>query len=157
MGIIIRAAKIEDLKSVQDLNHGLFIHDQKWISHLIMEWPYGEEGKTYFEDGILGRDGACFVAELDGAVIGYIRGAIVHSEGYRDVKQAELANMYIDDEYRRQGVGESLVGVFTRWCKEQGAERIFVEASSGNDRAITFYEKGGFEPASLRLEKDITA
>lgn len=150
----VREAQPADLKKIQDLSAKLFEHDKAWISHLKMDWPH-KEGEQYFADGIAGKDAVCLVTEVGGQIVGYLQGGLKNSEDYRDVKMTELENMYVEDEFRKQGVGKLLVKAFIEWSKEQGAQRTLVIASVPNTNAIKFYEAAGFEPYSLELEMDL--
>ncbi len=53
------------------------------------------------------------------------------------------------------GVGERLVGEFLAWARERGAERASVTAYADNGCAIRFYERYGFRPRSVSLERRI--
>jgi len=52
MDVIIRKAKEEELKLIQELNHQLFLHDQEYDSLLDMKWPFGKVGEDYFRGRI---------------------------------------------------------------------------------------------------------
>ena len=72
--IVVRLAREDELKVVQDLNHALFIHDNAHFGDLNLNWPYQKEGEIYFTNKINGSDGVCFVAEVAGKVVGYLAG-----------------------------------------------------------------------------------
>lgn len=154
--MIVRPANLSYLKTIQDLNHDLFKHDSAWISHLAMDWPYDSKtGAAYFNDAIEKLDTACFVAEENGEIVGYLAGALKEPESYRNVKRAELENMFVKESYRHQGIGKLLAAKFKEWCKEQGAQKILAIASAPNESAIQFYKSIGFESYSLELEMDL--
>ena len=61
MRAVIRKAKPNELRIVQNLNVGLFKSDgprDKFLNH---QWPY-QEGEKYFKKRIKGGNGVCFVA-----------------------------------------------------------------------------------------------
>lgn len=154
--MVVRPATPDDLKTIQDLNHQLFEHDSEWISHLVMDWPYDPQtGQAYFKDVTERPDAACFVAEDNGEVVGYLAGSLKKAESYRKVKMAELENMFVKEAYRHQGIGKQLASKFKQWCKEQGVQKILVIASAPNEQAIQFYKSIGFEPYSLELEMSL--
>ncbi len=151
----VRLAKTSELKVVQDLNHELFISDNRHFGELSLNWPYEEQGKTYFQSMISGEAGVCYVAEIAGEIVGYLAGRMRSGSKVYPGKRAELDNMFIMEEYRSQGVGKQLVEEFFKWCKGRGAEYVMVNAYSPNTRALAFYEKQGFENYSVNLWKKI--
>jgi diamine N-acetyltransferase len=148
MDTIVRLAKTDDLKRVQELNHQLFLSDARHFDDLNTNWPY-EEGEAYFRKRIAGEGGVCFVAEKDDEIIGYVMGGWSHLNfsAYKG-KRAELENICVDEKARSHGTGALLVNVLFDWCKDNGASYVMVDAYAPNLRAIKFYETLGFEPYS---------
>jgi len=141
----IRTSTPEDLAAVQDLNHELFEHDHPYDVYLEMSWPYDPQtGGKYFADRVLGRSGICLVAESDGLLIGYLAGDVKPNESYRTGRRAELENMFVANHARRAGVGGALVSRFRHWCREHGADEIYVSAYFDNEEAVSFYRDAGF-------------
>lgn len=153
--IRIRRAREDELKVVQDMNHKLFVHDNKYFNDLNLQWPYQEKGTEYFKNKINNTKGVCIVAEVEGVVVGYLAGSTFDAGTAYLAKRAELDNMFVEEEYRMSGVGKELVEEFKKWCQENGVEKMFVNAYSPNTRAIAFYQKSGFEEYSTTLYQDI--
>lgn len=154
--VIIRKARREELKTIQELNHQLFLHDEKYDSQLDMNWSFEKKGEDYFRKRLKGGDGVCFVAETDGEIVGYLAGGIIEPYNYRTIKkQTELENTLVRENFRGRGIGEKLFNEFLKWSREQGAERIKVSASVDNSGAIKFYERAGFIPYAAELEYEI--
>jgi ribosomal protein S18 acetylase RimI-like enzyme len=154
--VAVRKARREDLKSVQDLNYQLFVHDQVYDPLLKMNWPYDETGATYLASRVTGEAGVCFVAELDGKIVGYLCGGMMKPHSYRTIqKEAELENMLVAEEHRGQRIGEKLFEHLVAWAKEQGAEKILVSAAAQNLDAIRFYRRVGFGEYATELEFDL--
>ncbi len=70
-------------------------------------------------------------------------------------KVAELESMYVREGYRDRGVGARLVDEFLGWAGSRGAELASVVAYATNERAIRFYQRSGFRPRSVSLEREI--
>lgn len=154
--LIIRKAKIEELKIIQKLNHQLFLLEEKFDPFLNMNWPFEKAGENFFKNRISGEKGVCFIAEFAGDIVGYLAGGLSDTYPYRTVKKiVELENTLIKDEFRGQGIGEKLFKKFVDWSRSMGAERIKVKASANNSRAIKFYERIGFAPYTSELEYEI--
>ena len=151
---VIRKAKIKDLEEIQRLNHELFVHDREYDPLLDMNWSF-EEGETYFKNRING-DGAVFVAQVNGKVVGYLAGGMMRPYSYRKIKKmTELENTLVKEEFRGQGIGEKLFDKFIECSKVMGAERIKVSVSFDNERGIKFYKRVGFIPYAIELEYEI--
>lgn len=156
MNVIIRKAKEEELRTIQELNHELFLHDKEFDSSLNMRWPFEKIGEEYFKDRISGKEGVCFVAVVDGEIVGYLAGGMRKPYSYRTVKvQSELENTLVKENFRGKGIGEKLFREFVKWSRKMGAERITVSASFDNRNAIKFYKKVGFEDYATELEYEI--
>ena len=84
-----------------------------------------------------------YVAEgEDGSVLGYAGLHVAVDEGYID-------NIAVQEAYRRQGVGEALLGAFIRFGKEKLAF-LTLEVRPSNAPAIQFYMKHGFVQVGRR-------
>jgi diamine N-acetyltransferase len=144
MNIIIRKANIEDLQFVQKLNYKLFDYEyNNFDSSLNMKWTFSEKAENYFKELI--EEGTIWVAEDNNKVIGYLAGRIKEKPTYATKTLAELDNFYIDEEYRRKGIGKKLVEEFKKDCILRGIEEIKVTASYKNINAREFYKNNNFD------------
>tara|TARA_Y100000310_G_C20701281_1_gene830128 strand:- start:4192 stop:4659 length:468 start_codon:yes stop_codon:yes gene_type:complete len=151
-----REATIDDLETILDFNQRLFDREVGMFDPTLDDtWTQSEEGRDYFTKRIQ-EDGCAFVAEVNGQVVGYLVGALLEPSPYRTIpKMAELENMYVLPNFRSQGVGTRLYNDFKAWAKEQGAGRLKVVASAGNQPGINFYQDHGFEAIDVTLEVEI--
>lgn len=154
--IKIRKANIEDLQDILRLNFDLFKKEYKeYDKSLNLKWTY-TDGKKYFSDRILKKDGFVEVAEFESRIIGYVCGGISERKFYRKkTKYAELENMIIENEFRGKGIGDKLAQDFIDWCKKCNIGYIAVTASMLNEQGIYFYRKLGFKDYNLTLEMEI--
>ena len=84
-----------------------------------------------------------FVCIVDGAVAGFI-------SGRRIAFEAEILNLAVKPEFRRQGLGQALVHVvLERFCQD-GALQVFLEVRESNHSAISFYRRLGFREIGRR-------
>jgi len=87
------------------------------------------------------------IAELEtGDLIGYCISSIS-----KDCA-GELDSIYIEDEFRKRGVGSGLVRDSIEWMKSRACAHIIVGVANGNESALPFYEKFGFLPRMTVLE-----
>ena len=144
MGIAIRKATIEDLKAIQELNYKLFeLEYNNFDPALNMNWTFSKIGENYFKKSI--ENATVWVAVDNNKVIGYLVGRIEKMPAYTTKSLAELDNFYIDEEYRRQGIGKRLVEEFKKYGINKGIEEIKVTASAKNTNAKAFYQNNGFD------------
>ena len=149
--MLIRKATLKDLQRIQELNNQLFeLELANFDKYLIKDWPLSKEGKEYFENAI--KDSFVIIAEIDDKVVGYLLGE-VSDIPYYDFKIAELCNMCIDSNYRKQGIGKALYKEFEKSFNEQGITHFIVTASFKNESAKAFYKKMGFEEANSTFTK----
>lgn len=83
------------------------------------------------------------VAEQGDTVLGYIGSQSVPPE-------ADMMNLAVAPEARRQGIAEALVHALEAALREKGMESLTLEVRVSNLPARTLYEKLGFEPVGLR-------
>lgn len=82
------------------------------------------------------------LAEEDGKMVGLYWCTIVD----RGVdKQGELAEFYVESEYRRKGIGKALVQAAKQLFIDEKVEVAFVWTHHGNASAIELYKDAGFK------------
>jgi GNAT superfamily N-acetyltransferase len=151
--ILIRKAKISDLKDILRLNLELFKKENKeYGDTLNLKWTY-TAGKKFFREKIIKK--SCFVevVEVDDKIVAYLCGEICQGMFYRKkARYAELENMLIEEICRGKGIGTRLAEDFIKWCKKNEVDYISVTASAQNRQGLDFYRKLGFIDASVSLE-----
>lgn len=83
------------------------------------------------------------VAEEKGRVAGYIGSQSVLGE-------ADMLNLAVAPEYRRQGLGTRLIEMLETALRQQGVYSLTLEVRPSNEAAIALYEKLGFFQVGLR-------
>src|SRR5512134_2611502 len=129
MNLIIRKMTVEDVPAVIEL-------DRKSFS---LPWP---ERSFRFEvtDNPASR---CWVAELDGQVIGMIVIWLL-------VDEAHVATLAIHPDFRRQGIGKRLLSQALLQAQQEGARSSFLEVRESNLAAQEMYRKFGYEVTGRR-------
>ena len=116
----------------------------------------------------------CFVAELDGKVVGYIISAedtktwidrfssnllssstplirekgIESTKGYLPYYPEYPAHLHIDidPEYQRMGIGKAMMDALLSHYKEKGVKGVMLGVDPENIKGVSFYKKYGFTP-----------
>ncbi|WP_372783685.1 N-acetyltransferase family protein, partial [Litorivivens sp.] len=130
--IAVRPATIEDSAIVVRLARGLSMTDGGRASRLTEE--------SYRRDGF-GADPAfrALIAEVDGMVAGYA----LYFSGYdtdRATRGVYLADLYVEAEFRRYGVGRALMKAAAQACRDLGGEWMFWSVLKRNRVARKFYK-----------------
>ena len=73
---------------------------------------------------------------------------------YRTVEaeaRAEVSGLVVDERFRSQRVGESLLARAEQWARENGCQSIGLRSNVIRDRAHAFYERHGY--AHVKTQK----
>ena len=139
--MIIRKAEAKDAKELNWLLT-LLIRDEKKYDKTINE---DFEVKNMYENYIDDLKKCILVAEYNSIIVGYLYGKIIETDETINSKNALLDALYIDSEYRKKGIGNSLIQAFKKWCSNNDIENISVNVWSNNTSAQKLYEKNGFK------------
>lgn len=83
-----------------------------------------------------------FIAEQDEVILG--GGGFFHSDGLPN-DTCELVKMYLLPESRGKGIGAAIINKSMEVAKQSGFKKMYLETMPELKRAITAYEKFGFE------------
>jgi GNAT superfamily N-acetyltransferase len=95
-----------------------------------------------------------FVAYEHSDILGFI--AVMHDSifaGYR----ADIAGLYVTPQYRREGIGTTLLVRAAQWLHEDGIDRVTVDCFAHDPTRAFFDRLGGVVIASISDESDIAA
>jgi len=95
--------------------------------------------------------GLAYVAEEDGAVLGFASG------GMKGERHGYLDNVYVRSAARRRGVAAALVRELVTELRARGAEAVELEVLAANADALAVYERWGFAPSMHVLAADAEA
>ncbi len=87
--------------------------------------------------------GACWVAETDGRLCGYLLAVFVFSLEHGGL-MAEIDEVFVSDEFRSAGLGSLLVTRAERDLAERGTVRLQLQLGVHNESARRFYQRHGF-------------
>ncbi len=94
---------------------------------------------------------ALFVMEDGGQLCGFIWAAMIST--IIDARVGYIKNVYVAPQLRGCGQAERLMAVAEQWLREQGLDKIMLDASVVNRRAVRFYEKLGYATERVRMVK----
>ena len=85
---------------------------------------------------------ALFVADVDGAVRGWLHAAVSHA--IHTDRCVEILALVVDETARSQSLGAQLVAAAERWAQAQGIPRMRLRSRDTRERAHRFYEREGY-------------
>lgn len=94
------------------------------------------------EDGMLRLD---LAKDSNGELVGYCISSIYDEIG-------EIDSIYVEESFRTEGIGDSLMKRSLEWLKSNGIDNILVQLSAGNDDVLRFYSHYGFHPKHIVLK-----
>jgi putative acetyltransferase len=89
-----------------------------------------------------------FIAEMDGEVLGGC--GIFPTEGL-PTATCELVKLYLNKSARGTGLGKQLLLKSMEWAKQNGYDQLYLESMPELSKAVSIYEKVGFEKLSQAL------
>src|SRR5579884_1495186 len=151
-GISIRAAGVADIPTL--------------IRHRrLMWWDMGRQdaaaldqmelaAKEYFSKAIPEGSYRGYLAVADAGEVAGGAGIVVSPwPGSFDQKlprRAMILNMYVEKQFRRQGIARALMETMIEWCRQEEFSYVGLHAS---DEGRPLYEQLGFQPTNeMRLE-----
>lgn len=96
-----------------------------------------------FEETIDNDNTIYLVAHIDGKVAGY-------AGLWQSLDEGEITNVAINPDFRRMGVGYSLMKELEEKGHDRGINAFFLEVRESNTKAIGLYEKLGYKHLGKR-------
>lgn len=117
MDVVIRPARPGDKRAVAAFTRDTF------------DW--GDYVSDVFDEWLADPDGEFVVAEVEGQVVGVVRGILLSPQ------EAWLQGARVHPDHRRRGLGRELNAHLREWARDRGAEvaRLLVEAHNAAARA----------------------
>ncbi len=100
------------------------------------------EWLRHFSNGVKSSLDLPLLAEVDGEPVGLAWGKIDADEP----QLAELFQMWVAPDWRREGIGAMLVRAVIDWSRENKAKHLELEVTLQNLPAIALYKGLGFTP-----------
>ena len=125
--MIIRQMVIEDYKQVYDL----------WIHTTGMGLNNLDDSEEGIEKFLERNPTTCFVAEQVGKIIGVILAG-------HDGRRGFIYHTTVNEEYRKQGIGKSLVDHVLDALEKEGIHKVALVVFERNQLGNDFWEKQGF-------------
>lgn len=100
------------------------------------------------------RTEMALLAQVEGRAVGFA-GLRLSPGLFYPEPRAELTELYVDPEHRRQGVGRTLTAYAEQLARAAGATELFVLTGFDNAEALALYRELGFADRELALRKEL--
>jgi len=87
---------------------------------------------------------ACFVAEINGQVVGFMISYIL-TAGFGMAKSAWIATLGVDPAFMGQGIGAALAEEIFKFYKAQGIENVYTSVRWDSCDLLSFFKTLGFD------------
>lgn len=152
MNYNIRKANINDAKRLNELLTSLIRDEKKYDSNINLDCKIN----SYYEYIIDKENNYLLVAEASNNIIGYLYGKIIDDGNTVIDKVAKIDALYIEENYRHQGIGSSLINEFKKIVKKENVKYIEVNVCNDNKEAISIYENNDFnEIKAVTMRQEI--
>lgn len=136
MSFLIRALAAEDLDRVWVLA-GESVDAPRWTRQDYERIMQEAEPVLLVRCGLV----AVCASELVGFVV---------ASWLRQETVAEVEGLFVEQAYRRLGIGSALIGACMAWARTAGASTIRLEVRASNVAALALYQRYGFSAAGIR-------
>ncbi len=149
MPLTIRQATSADLPTLLEFEQGVVIAERPFNSKI-------KDGTVHYYDlaALLVSDlSMVLVAEVDGVVIGCGHATIKESDHFlAHEHDSYLGLMYVEPEYRGQGVVQQIMRNLLDWSRGRGVHDFYLDVYADNDAAVRAYEKFGFKSSQIEMK-----
>jgi ribosomal protein S18 acetylase RimI-like enzyme len=102
------------------------------------------------------EDEACFVAEREGRVVGFMISYIL-TAGFGMAKSAWIATLGVDPNCMGQGIGAALAEEIFSYYRERGIENVYTSVRWDSVDMLSFFKTLGFDRSNfINLRKTVT-
>jgi len=104
--------------------------------------------KRVVEDHARSDDEACFVAESDGKVVGFMISYII-TAGFGMAKSAWIATLGVDPSCMGQGIGAGLAEEIFKYYRSRGIENVYTSVRWDSTDMLSFFKTLGFDRSNF--------
>lgn len=157
MNIHVRKAEKNDLKYIGDL-----LYQVNKVHSDARPDIFKSGARKYNDEEILAiisnESTPVFVATDGDKVVGYvfcISKQFVNDNNMTDIKTLYIDDLCVDENYRKRGIGRTLVEYAFEYAKSSGYYNVTLNVWADNKNAVEFYKNLGLSVQKTVLEKII--
>jgi len=142
-GIVVRKLKIEDSEAISK------------IYAAITQKPVEIDFKRVITHDAQRGEDACFVAEFEGRVVGFIISYVLNL-GFGIEKSSWIATLGVNPDYMGQGIGARLAEELFLFYKKEGIHNVHTSVRWDSTDLLSFFKTLGFNRSNfINLSKTL--
>ena len=157
--LFIRHAKAEDRPSLVAFMGELQAHEAAIETNRANPTEMAEPHVAALEEWAARAEGGFLVAEMGGAIVGFVIYGIEEEFGYfvqpQYQRRGRISDLYVEASWRERGVGAMLMRAAEDALRAAGAKRAEITTLFENIEARGFYETGGYRPYQVQYAKEL--
>lgn len=142
--ITLRPARLDDLPAIVAMRDTLNRLELSACQHAAIVPLSLDQFAAIWTSSFSSPNHCWRVVEAGGRLVGF--GLIYLLNPRTEPPGAYVHWAFVEEEYRRHGVGKKLLDELLGWAKHQGAGRVELQFIDGNVAAERFWTKMGFRP-----------
>lgn len=146
----IEVADSADVDAVVDRWVALLADQRPLGTHLLPE-ANRSTARDFIAQSVLSE--TVLVARAAGGVVGFVDFHTERGVYEQDVERGVVDNVYVDPAYRDRGVGSRLLDAAEAALREAGVDVLAISVLADNDAARRLYERRGYRPHRVELER----
>lgn len=115
---------------------------------LITQQSVGAGFSELIKAYIGGKDSACFVAECEGRIVGFMIGYLL-TMSFGMQKSAWIATMGVDPRFMEQGVGVDLTAEIVKYYKTRGVSAICASVKWNSANSLSLFRTLDFQRSAF--------
>jgi len=150
----VRPAVIGDLDSLHSLQYQLNLYRDSSYTVETVQFHARVDAHTLYTKEDIER-GGMFVAYADDVMVGYIAGSIFERPHHAQKKGLCVDELFVREEYRKQGISRALINILEVYAKEAGCTYMTVTTDYENTLSRSFYQSSGMIEATVEYWKPL--
>ena len=129
----------------------LSVEDAEEITRIyaaITRRPVEPDFKSIVEEHAQSEEEACFVAEHQGKVVGFMISYIL-TAGFGEAKSAWIATLGVDPNFMGQGIGAGMAQKILEIYKAAGIENVYTTVRWDSTDLLSFFKTLGFDRSNF--------
>ena len=118
------------------------------IYSAITQKPVQADFKLLVAEHASRQEDACFVAEMNGQVIGFMISYIL-TLGFGIEKSAWIATLGINPKYMGQGIGAGLARQVFQFYRDEGVHNVYTSVRWDSTDLLSFFKTLGFDRSNF--------
>jgi ribosomal protein S18 acetylase RimI-like enzyme len=153
---IIRRASERDLDAIVDLLVRNKRLNEEFDPMLTVTDEIAEVARRYASEAMRDPNSLVLVCEEGGRVVGFLKADVIDRLFYEPRREGVIREFYLLPEFRRRGIGRTMIEKAMEELRSMGAGIITAEFPSQHKIAVSFYENLGFRPIISKYAKEVT-